>query len=234
MKVKDNVVEIDCNNRKTLSSRNPLQRLRELVKAYKQQPVRELPPFQGGAAGMLSYDFVHYLEKLPATTTDDLDVPDAHFFMIDRLIAFDHAEKKSWIIVCPGARQTVLGFSEVTNQGMCWLPRLRTFWKILREGLVLKKQTAEEGIIMQTARVKISCETEKEKYMDMVKKAKEYIAAGDIFQANLSLRVSADIGNTDPCDIYAILRKINPSPLPHIWISVITILSALHLKGSSG
>ena len=68
VKVKDGAVEIDCQGRKTLSSRNPLQRLRELVNAYKQEPVRELPPFQGGAAGMLSYDFVHYLEKLPANS----------------------------------------------------------------------------------------------------------------------------------------------------------------------
>ena len=62
MKVKGGAVEIDCGGRKTLSSRNPLQRLRELVDVYQQKPVAELPPFQGGAAGMLSYDFVHYLD----------------------------------------------------------------------------------------------------------------------------------------------------------------------------
>jgi anthranilate/para-aminobenzoate synthase component I len=48
--------------------------------------------------------------------------------------------------------------------------------------------------------------------MNMVRRAKEYIAAGDIFQANLSLRVSAKIGNTDPWELYKILRSINPSP----------------------
>ena len=46
----------------------------------------------------------------------------------------------------------------------------------------------------------------------MVKRAKEYIAAGDIFQANLSLRLSAEIGSRDPWRIYEILREINPSP----------------------
>jgi anthranilate/para-aminobenzoate synthase component I len=61
-------------------------------------------------------------------------------------------------------------------------------------------------------RVKLSYEMEKERYMDMVTKAKEYIAAGDIFQANLSLRLSAEIGETDPWKVYTILRKINPSP----------------------
>jgi aminodeoxychorismate synthase component I len=212
VKVKNNVVEIECNNRKTLSHRNPIQRLRELVKAYKQQQVKELPPFQGGAAGMLSYDFVHYLEKLPATTTDDLGVPDAHFFMIDRLIAFDHVEKKSWIIVCPGARQTALGFSEITKSGDLLLAEAENVLEDIEKRISFE-ETAGEGRPYHAAlKGKISCETEKEKYIEMVKKAKEYIAAGDIFQANLSLRVSANIGSTDPCDVYAILRKINPSP----------------------
>src|SRR4030065_510787 len=75
-----------------------------LVTPYKQMPSDHLPPFQGGAVGVLSYDFVQYLERLPKNTIDDLDLPDAHFLMIDKLVAFDHQEKKSWIIICPGAR----------------------------------------------------------------------------------------------------------------------------------
>jgi aminodeoxychorismate synthase component I len=212
VKVKNNVAEIECNNGKTLSSRSPLQRLRELVKAYRQQQVKELPPFQGGAAGMLSYDFVHYLEKLPATTTDDLEIPDAHFFMIDRLIAFDHVENKSWIIVCPGARQTALGFSEITKPLDVLLAEAENVLEDIERRIIFEEAAGEGRDYPADRKGKISCETEKGKYMDMVKKAKEYIASGDIFQANLSLRVVADIGDADPCDIYAILRKINPSP----------------------
>jgi anthranilate/para-aminobenzoate synthase component I len=52
----------------------------------------------------------------------------------------------------------------------------------------------------------------KQDYMDIVRRAKEYIAAGDIFQANLSQRVSAHIENKDPWNLYKILRSINPSP----------------------
>ena len=210
VKVKDGAVEIDCQGRKTLSSRNPLQRLRELVNAYKQEPVKELPPFQGGAAGMLSYDFVHYLEKLPKTAKDDLHVPDAHFFMIDRLIAFDHASKKSWIIVCPGARETVLGFSDVTRQRQILVAEAEEVLENIREKTSLKGMKEDESCAPD--RVKISYEMEKEEYMEMVRKAREYIAAGDIFQANLSLRLSAEIGDTAPWKIYTILRKINPSP----------------------
>lgn len=211
IKVKDNVVEIDCEGRKTLSGRNPLQRLRELVNAYKQEPVRELPPFQGGAAGMMGYDFVHYFEKLPETAMDDLHIPDAHFFMIDRLIAFDHKVKKSWIIVCPGARETVPGFSEATKPKDMLVAEAEIVLKNISERIDFNDKTVEAAD--NTAeRITILYEIEKERYMDMVRKTKEYIAAGDIFQANLSLRVSAEIGKTDPLKIYTILRKINPSP----------------------
>ncbi|MDH4232549.1 MAG: anthranilate synthase component I family protein [Nitrospirota bacterium] len=211
MKVKDGVVEIDCGGRKTLSSRIPLQRLRELVEVYRQEPVAGLPPFQGGAAGMLSYDFVHYLEKLPETAMDDLHIPDLHFFMIDRLIAFDHAAKKCWIIVCPGARETVLGYSEVTKPKALLVAEAETVLQGLQRRINFIAET-EEASGNAAYRVNITYETEKERYMDMVTKTKEYIAAGDIFQANLSLRLSAEIGVTDPWKVYTILRKINPSP----------------------
>lgn len=211
VKVKDGAVEIDCNGKKTLSGRNPLQRLRELVNAYNQEPAKELPPFQGGAAGMLSYDFVHYLEKLPETAADDLNVPDAHFFMIDRLIAFDHAAKKSWIIVCPGARETVLGFSDVTKQRNILLAEAQSVLEDIRRRTGFQHKTKDESCT-PGKRVKILYEMEKSEYMDMVIKAREFIAAGDIFQSNLSLRLSADIGDTDPWKVYTILRKINPSP----------------------
>src|SRR5512135_757115 len=58
LKVKDGVVEIELNGKKTMSSRKPLPRMRELLQAYNQRPAVGLPPFQGGAVGMLTYDFV--------------------------------------------------------------------------------------------------------------------------------------------------------------------------------
>ena len=112
-KVKDGDVEISTKDKRAVSSTNPLTRLKSLVDAYKQAPLKSLPPFQGGAVGLLSYDFVRYLEKLPKTTKDDLQIPDAHFLMIDKLIAFDHLDKKAWIVVCPGARDTELGYGDV-------------------------------------------------------------------------------------------------------------------------
>jgi len=228
-KVKDGAVEINTKDKRAVSSANPLSRLKSLVDAYRQAPLKALPPFQGGAVGLLSYDFVRYLEKLPKTTKDDLKIPDAHFFMIDKLIAFDHKKKKAWIIVCPGARDTELGYGDVDVD---WAEKydeaedeIQKISVRVSECQSSKEnlpppsppwQGGDKGEVQgEDRRGSISSlkhGLSKEQYMDMVKRAKEYIAAGDIFQINLSLRVSAEIGKTNPWSLYKILRSINPSP----------------------
>ena len=210
-KVKNGLVEIDCRGRKTVSYRKPLQRLRELLSAYPQTKVDELPPFQGGAAGMLSYDFVRYLEKLPETAEDDLNVPDAHFLMFDRVIAFDCKDGRCWVIVCPGARETALGLTEINSTEAEMLGHAEEQLDRLTQAVA---QCPPSLLKVSDTDVcpDIEYRTGKEEYMAMVRRAKEYIAAGDIFQANLSLRLSSDIGETDPLRIYSILREVNPSP----------------------
>ena len=219
-KVKNGYVEITTGGRRSVSSVPPLSRLKSLVAAYKQKPIKSLPPFQGGAVGLLSYDFVRYLEKLPKKTKDDLKIPDAHFFMIDKLIAFDHPAKKAWIVVCPGARDTELGYGDVDVD---WAEKYdeaeQEIEKIRAE--VLKCRSTEvtppfsspwQGEDRRGSISSLKHEMSKEQYMDIVRRAKEYIAAGDIFQINLSIRVSADIKNIKPWSLYKILRSINPSP----------------------
>ncbi|MBI5203712.1 MAG: anthranilate synthase component I family protein, partial [Nitrospirae bacterium] len=213
-KVKNSSVEITTKGKRSISSAAPLPRLKSLVTAYKQKPIKSLPPFQGGAAGLLSYDFVQYLEKLPRTTMDDLKIPDAHFFMIDKLIAFDHKKKKAWIIVCPGARETALGYGytdadwgEKYEEANEEIEKIKT---ALRSQLSALSKDSNAGGGKQ--KIKLVYDMKKKDYEKIVKQAKEYIAAGDIFQANLSLRVSAEIGRTKPWELYKILRSINPSP----------------------
>ena len=218
--VKDGLVEIEFAGRRTVSSRKPLQRLRELVLSYRQETIGELPPFQGGAAGMFTYDFVHYLERIPKNAVDDLGLPDAHFLMIDRLVAFDHVMRKSWVVICPGVRKMILGYCEIYEEKDACVneadktledvvERIRTGLSILPPGHAVR----DDGRSINSAGgTLIRYDVEKDLYVGMAKKAKEYIAAGDIFQANLSLRVSAEVKGKDPWQIYAILREVNPSP----------------------
>lgn len=241
-KVKNGSLEITTKGRRAISSVPPLSRLKSLVTAYKQKPVKTLPPFQGGAVGLLSYDFVQYLERLPKTTEDDLKIPDAHFFMIDKLIAFDHVDKKAWIIVCPAARDTEFGYRDIDvnpvrkksrtelSNGVNWAEKydeaedeiekiLKTintpslsFRRIRLSAEILPSRGGGVGRGDSKQKIEVIHEMKKQEYMDIVKRAKEYIAAGDIFQANLSLRVSANTGDVNPWNLYRTLRFINPSP----------------------
>lgn len=204
LRVKDGVLELKSKEAAVMRTRNPLGILKALTGLYRQRPEPQLPPFQGGAAGLLGYDFAHYLEKLPATTVDDLGMPDAHFLMVDRVVAFDHMEGKAWLIFCPGAREM---------KEPDWPDKYDEAEHGLGE--MLKRASspvrAEPPAHLETA-LEISHGMTKRGYMDMVRRAKEYIAAGDIFQSNLSLRLSAFVGEASPWALYSVLRGINPSP----------------------
>jgi para-aminobenzoate synthetase component 1 len=211
-KVKDGLVEIESSKEKVTVSGKPLYVLKELVTSYRQIPSEHLPPFQGGAVGVLSYDFVRYLEKLPNLVRDDLHLPDAHFLMIDKLVAFDHLDKKCWIIVCPGARdrgKENLDWSEKYDEAESTI-------KQMQRSVEQRAKSSETNSNVQalniTPKVEINYEMKKNEYMDIVKRAKEYIAAGDIFQANLSQRVSSHIGKINRWSIYKALSSINPAP----------------------
>ena len=181
---------------------HPVTTIRTMVDSHEQSTVPGLPPFQGGAAGLMTYDFLHYLERVATSTTDDLKVPDIHMFLFDRLISFDHKEQKAWAVVCPGARDKDGTKEAVYNDA---LEMLHSISDRAVAGSINAKKPA-------SARTTIEHDVSQEQYEHMVARAKEYISAGDIFQANLSLRVSADIGQRSPWDLYLALREINPSP----------------------
>ncbi len=216
-KLKDGEIEIEdiVSRRKSVSFRNPIDRLKELINAYPQERAAGLPPFQGGAAGVFSYDFARYIEKLPSQAVDDLGIPDAHFMFFDAVLAFDLELKKTWVICAPGARHTILGYKPLEDidwnsaydESEAVVRKLATLASIMPNG---PNSSANESLRFNTSGPRY--EMSKEQYMDIVKRAKEYIAAGDIFQANLSQRISADMGNAGPWQLYEVLRKVNPSP----------------------
>jgi len=203
-----------------IMSKRPLAILKNLVKSYKHSAHKNLPPFQGGIVGALSYDFVQYLERLPQNAVDDLNLPDAHFFIIDRLIALDHSKKKVWIIVCPGARESLrregikseIDWSEQYDKAEHQIEKIQNAIEYNSLNSQTKNPNSKIQIPKSDKKIEIIYEMKKHTYMDIVKRAKEYIAAGDIFQSNLSQRVSAYIGDKSPWSLYKILSSINPSP----------------------
>lgn len=211
-RVKDGKVEISGSGKKIVKSRAPLKRLKELMGLYRTAAIKGLPPFNGGAVGMISYDFVHYFERLPKTAEDDLKIPDADLMIFDTVIAVDHKLLKTFIISCPGAEEALSGGGTPDSLWSSCYEQAVEKIRVLNRRISgrSKKHVQKRGRLK--APVEIRHEMGKKHYMDIVTRAKKYIVAGDIFQANLSQRVSADIGEVTAWQIYRVLSGINPSP----------------------
>jgi anthranilate/para-aminobenzoate synthase component I len=211
-KVKKGLVEMHYHGSKILSRGAPLRELRKLLASYKVDAPPDFPPFLGGAVGVFSYDFVHYLEHLPRTVIDDLGIPDAHFMLFDTLIAFDHKDRKTLIISCPGINTGDFAIGLRGEDFGAYYDeaggKIAELYKRINSGLRTNPAMPKKFI----KPLEIRHEMGKHDYIEIVRRTKEYIKAGDIFQANLSQRVSADINDTEQWEIYKILSKINPSP----------------------
>ncbi len=201
--------------RRATLSRKPLLKLRELMANYRTERIAGLPPFTGGAVGFFSYDFIHQFERLARKTAVDLDIPEACFLFVDAVIAFDHTLNKAWVIVNPGAREQEMGFrrpepdawSGLYDEALDRLRELKSRVTAHRGGAD-RVEPAERSIGDAGLRPNMT----REAFESMVKRCKEYIAAGDIYQANLSQRFTRTIGNADPLRLYKLLRQVNPSP----------------------
>jgi aminodeoxychorismate synthase component I len=200
--------------RRATMKRRPLQKLRELMSNYRTALIPDLPPFTGGAIGFFSYDFVRQFEKIPRRATADLDLPEACFLFVDLVIAFDHVLNKAWVIVNPGAREQEMGFRRPDPDQWARLydeaaERISAVVDRLSEEVAARGARSEAGIGPKSG---LEANMTQAAFESMVVRCKEYIAAGDIYQANLSQRLSVDIGGADPLRLYKLLREINPSP----------------------
>ncbi len=144
---------------------NPWEILANLFSHYQENPFDKLPfPFSCGAVGYFSYDLGRYLEEVPEYATDDLNLPECYLGFYDCVFVFDHWEKKSWICA--------------TNK-----TKLQNF-----EKKIYSRQYRADKVLTRKNKERFSSNFAYRDYLQAIKKAKEYIAAGDIYQVNLSQR----------------------------------------------
>ena len=195
---------------------HPLRVLRDLLAEQAVSPVLPawgLPPFIGGAVGYFGYGLAQVLERPPASAPpkppkpDDLGLPDCVLLFVDTVVAFDHHAGSITIVATPRAD---LFRREGPDKSYA---RAREQIALIEERLnhPSSHPSPSRGEGEKAPSPPRSTHT-RETYCAMVKAAKEYIAAGDIYQANLSQRFTVDIGDRDPWDLYQALRRINPSP----------------------
>lgn len=177
---------------------HPGDTLREILKEYKSPVMEEMPPFTGGLVGYFSYDYIKYSEpKLKLGEHEDPDFRDMDLMLFDQVIAFDHYRQKVLLIIGVMLDDLEKSYQKAEK-------KLQEMADLIRDG------EKEEFPSLKLAS-EIKPQFPKEKYCDMVGKAKHYIHEGDIFQVVLSnpMRAKAE-GSL--FDTYRVLRATNPSP----------------------
>jgi anthranilate synthase component 1 len=187
---------------------DPLQPLGALIESYRsiEAPGLQLPRFSGGAVGYLSYEAVRAFEpRVPAAVGAGLGLPDGLWMLTDSLLVFDHLArtiKAVAHVLLDDEHPLEESYRRAEAQVDALIARLRAPQLPMPHGGELSDIPAEERQLPNTTR---------ERYLDMVETAREYIAAGDIFQVVLSQRVDVPT-QVHPFTIYRALRTINPSP----------------------
>ncbi len=183
----------------SLGGRDALDALRDFVSPFRAVPAAGLPRFFGGAVGYLSYDVVRQIERLPETARDELDVPDAIFLLTDSLVAFDHVKHRALII----ANATIDGDLHRAYDDA--IERVESIAGRLNEPMPTRVPApTRNGHVLQS-------NVTPEEFAERVRRAQEYIMAGDIFQVVLSQQFSRET-QADAFSIYRALRRLNPSP----------------------
>ncbi len=190
---------------------NPLDALRGLLRRFSPVSVPGLPRFQGGAVGYLAYDMVRHMERLPAAARDDLGLPDAVFLFTDTLLVFDNLRH----------RLLVIANAHVEERSQAALDQAYDRAAV-RIGMTLAKlgrparATSPLALpapapLLALGEEGFTSTMDEETFTAAVRRAKEYIAAGDAYQIVLSRRLDCPLP-ADPFTIYRALRTINPSP----------------------
>lgn len=188
--------------------------LRDLEQAWQSYPTQtrpDLPPFQGGVAGLFGYELVRSLEKTPTAAIEDFPIPTLAAGLYDLVFAFDHQTNQSWLIsqgfpeTEPNARHQRA--KERLEQGLQWLKAEPCPTALPAVGRQLSELAEQFDVGLGDTTSNLSADA----YRRMIQRAVEYIHAGDIFQVNLAQRLLCP-ARTSSLDLYLQLRKKNPAP----------------------
>jgi anthranilate synthase component 1 len=181
-----------------------LEPLKAILQRYRPVQTNDLPRFYGGMVGFLAYDVVRQFERLPTTTKNDLDLPDALFLLPDTLLIFDNISHRIKVVsnaFVPEATPQRLreAYDDAAR-------KIDDVIEALRRPLEARHKPDGGGEELQLCSTMSHAE-----FIRAVQRTQEYVRAGDVVQAVISQRLSTKT-TADPFDIYRALRTINPSP----------------------
>ncbi len=214
LKSRGNSIQLIQKERVVRRRGNPFFILRDILDKYRVDSTPEdLPPFVGGGVGYLSYDLCHFWENLPSKAKDDLGLPELYIAFYDKVLIIDHLEKRTLI-------SAVSSFSKRDNSTI--KERIEEIRRLEQKNDAVKG----EKVAVKPGELILESNFTKQEYLQAVRKAKNYIREGDIFQVNLSQRFHSRLF-VSPYRLYQSLREINPAPFAaYLNFNEIKILSS--------
>lgn len=183
--------------------RDGLEVVERVMKKFRAVAVPGLPRFTGGALGFIGYEFIHDVEPVvPRPPRDELGTPTMYFVLADELLIFDRVAQTLTVLV-NAALDEAASPDEAYENAIGEVERL----------VALLEQPSEHhpASVTEVPPVDFEPNMPREKFLENVLKAKQYITAGDIIQVVGSQRFSTAV-KAGPIDIYRAVRSINPSP----------------------
>ncbi len=195
-------LQLNWTDRIEKRSGNPFDALREILNRFQSCSLTGGLPFIGGV-GYLGYPLRCFVEELPTTTHDDLSLPDCYFAFYDVSVVFDHLSNQ--VYLCRSNTS-----EDSANQHQLQVEKLHS---ILQTENRCSQRRCEEFRfhVSHFAKSPIRSNFSKADYLSTVQRAKAYIASGDIYQVNLSQRLSIS-SDLPPAELYARLRQLSPVP----------------------
>lgn len=186
-------------------TKNPQDKIREVLKNYRSPKLEKLPPFTGGLVGYFAYDYIKYAEPtLRLDAHDSEGFKDVDLMLFDKVICFDNFRQKIVLISNIDTDDIEANYEKAEAE-------LKEMVKLIKNGEVKEPPKGK-------LKSEITPYFNKEQFCDMVNKAKHHIKEGDIFQIVLSNRMEAEYEGS-LLNAYRVLRTVNPSPYMFFFTS---------------
>ncbi|MHB8500134.1 MAG: anthranilate synthase component I [Candidatus Acidiferrales bacterium] len=196
---------LESHNRIVWEERDPVTFLRARMDRFRPVRLPGLPPLVAGAIGYFSYDMVRLIERIPKRLRDDIGLYDAQLMFYHGIIAFDHLQHRLWIV----RNIYTDGEGSLRAKYNAAVREIRKTRQLLEQAAPAEQPNPETR--KRRAPLRVSSNFRREEFLEAVRKAKNYIRAGDIFQVVISQRFSAK-SQVEPFQVYRELRALNPSP----------------------
>ena len=166
--------------------------------AFKFKPTLKAFVPYAGLFGCISYDFIDQFEDLPKNKKYITKDPDYIFYFLDNLFLIDHKENKTFFVA------NALITDDINNAYEECISKIEYYKKSINKNIEKPKSYSK-------SKYRIETDTSREEFIELVRKIKQHIISGDVYQTVISRTISLDF-NKEPIEVYKKLRELNPSP----------------------